>query len=460
MRVSLGGARQHSTYIVVVILLATALLFGGSSRPEVLSTTLVRLVATLALAYAIATSSMRPSKEGWFLITVFCLIGIQLCPLPYELWSNLPGREVEKAIVSLLPEKRPWEPISFYPLGTWNALLSWLPPAATFWLARRCDTAQRTLAMLLVASIGMFSALLGLVQMGQGESSLLRFYAITNPDAAVGFFANRNHDAALLAASTVIILWWSGAAGSAKLPRARRRILGLAAAGSLLTGLIATGSRAGIALGLAGFVVSLCFFQRDWLRTAPKRYLLAAGAGLITSVCVSWALFHGLLARLFATSPADDLRFIVLPDLLHIARDVFPAGAGYGTFDATYRIYERVETMRSTYLNHAHNDLVELVIEGGLPALGMLALSLVWVARCLWRLKNFSAEPALQKAAVAATLVMVLLLLHSLLDYPLRTPALSCVFALCAAVLSSAVATKKPPEDETVGFVDSSKGAG
>ena len=48
-----------------------------------------------------------------------------------------------------------------------------------------------------------------LLQMMGGADSPLRFYAVTNPDRAVGFFANANHHAALLYCAIPFAVSWA-----------------------------------------------------------------------------------------------------------------------------------------------------------------------------------------------------------------------------------------------------------
>ncbi len=52
--------------------------------------------------------------------------------------------------------------------------------------------------------MGAGSALLGLLQLANGPGSSLYFYEETNRTEAVGFFANRNHFAAMIYCITVM----------------------------------------------------------------------------------------------------------------------------------------------------------------------------------------------------------------------------------------------------------------
>ena len=82
-------------------------------------------------------------------------------------------------------------------------------------------------------------------------------------------------------------------------------------------------------------------------------------------------------------------------------------------------------------MNHAHNDWLELILTGGLPALALLIVAIT--AFCL-RARQLSARRLDHFAEVRlAWLGMVLIGLAavaSLGDYPLRVPSLSCFFVV------------------------------
>lgn len=86
-------------------------------------------------------------------------------------------------------------------------------------------------------------------------------------------------------------------------------------------------------------------------------------------------------------------------------------------------------------MNHAHNDWLELLLETGIPGMALAALLLFWGARrarAIWRAEDRD------RFAQAAVIAVTTMLLHSLVDYPLRTAALSAVFAACIALISGA----------------------
>ena len=105
-----------------------------------------------------------------------------------------------------------------------------------------------------------------------------------------------------------------------------------------------------------------------------------------------------------------------------------------------YATVEKEEAATFEYANRAHNDLVEVLLETGLMGLGLLVAFLFWFAK---RTYSVSAAPirtdhnlqiTLQRSA---TLIILLLLAHSLVDYPLRTTALSSILVFFCAVLAN-----------------------
>ena len=89
-------------------------------------------------------------------------------------------------------------------------------------------------------------------------------------------------------------------------------------------------------------------------------------------------------------------------------------------------------------MNHAHNDWLELWLTGGIPAIVLLVAFLAWLVAAIVRVWK-SGEPdapTLDRAlAQAASIVIVLLLLHSTVDFPLRIAAVTVLFAIACAYL-------------------------
>jgi O-antigen ligase len=113
--------------------------------------------------------------------------------------------------------------------------------------------------------------------------------------------------------------------------------------------------------------------------------------------------------------------------------DYLPAGSGLGSFRKVYRLYESPGTVTNEYVIHAHNDYAELALELGVPGVILMALFLAWWAGAAWAVFGRSEGSPFARAAAIASAA---LLAHSLVDFPLRTAALSTCFAMCLALLA------------------------
>ena len=123
---------------------------------------------------------------------------LQLIPLPPAIWTVLPNRVPEKEVFELLDRDLPWLPISISPTATWLSALSLLVPLCIFVGTSLLDYRERRRLSLVIVAVTLLSIFLGLGQVSQSVSGSLPLSVVSTSSEAVGFFANRNHFAALL----------------------------------------------------------------------------------------------------------------------------------------------------------------------------------------------------------------------------------------------------------------------
>jgi O-antigen ligase len=155
--------------------------------------------------------------------------------------------------------------------------------------------------------------------------------------------------------------------------------------------------------------------------------IAAAAAILVAAISLSRA---EALERFLTGSISDDPRALYTPTIVEIAKDFFPVGSGFGSFDPVYRYYEPFELLRNLYLNHAHNDWLELVVTGGLPAVLLALCFVAWAAPRAGRAMAAGHGFRSHGFARLACATIAIMLASSLVDYPLRTPLLGALFAL------------------------------
>jgi O-antigen ligase len=137
--------------------------------------------------------------------------------------------------------------------------------------------------------------------------------------------------------------------------------------------------------------------------------------------------------RIAGLDAGSDTRIRALPVVLALIRSYAPWGSGLGSFDQVYRLHEPDNLLSPFYLNHAHNDWLELALTGGLPAVLLLALSLAGLARSMIGLgAGHRHDRRAILLARVGLVIIVILGVASISDYPLRTPLLACLGATAA----------------------------
>ena len=144
------------------------------------------------------------------------------------------------------------------------------------------------------------------------------------------------------------------------------------------------------------------------------------------------AIGSGAIGAKFEDAPNS--RGNMTPVTLAAADIMAPTGSGLGSFAPVYAMHQPDRYTSTTWVNHAHNDYAELYLELGIPGIFLLALFLIWFARSgyrIWR-KRTESDTLIGQAA---WLSIALVLLHSFVDYPLRTAAMASIFAMAVALV-------------------------
>ena len=252
-------------------------------------------------------------------------------------------------------------------------------------------------------------------------------YAQTNTGSLVGWFANRNHEAAMLLALIA----------PAAILAASRDWTRWIGGGFLLLAIVAigaVGSRAGIVLAAPVVVLTglVLLRHRGWAR---RRW---AVAGFLALAAVS-ALTVALLAATpilnrFGPDTGPEFRYRAWPLIWREASLHLPFGSGVGSFDRVYRAIEPLWFVGPKFFNHAHNDYLEIWLESGWFGAAALAAVATWFAVAATR----AWSPRGSSLARAASVGVLALAAMSWSDYPLRTEAAATLFAFLLATTAPA----------------------
>ncbi|WP_066560172.1 O-antigen ligase family protein [Croceicoccus bisphenolivorans] len=444
-----AGSVAGRIWLLAVFVTVTMLL-GGTSRYD--SGRLILLLPLGCLFAALGSSIVDwraiPRLPLLFVSGIVLLLMIQLVPLPFAIWSALPGREPVAALASAMGLEQAY-PLSLAPYRTLNALAGTplLFAALTIAAAQGDAAPRRVLAA--VALLAIASATVGLLQIAL-PTQVFYLYERTNIGSPVGLFANSNH-AALC--NVLGILALAGLLAIRPQDRAMRWLAPVGIAGLTLVNLV-NGSRAGfMATAIAITASSVALFLAA--RTLPQSGRFARRPGQLAVIalgCLAAIWLAGAAAvlsgrvpamdQLLTHSPLDDIRFALMPTLLTMAQTYWPIGTGIGAFEDAFYIHEPTALVGPTYVNMAHNDFLQLVIEGGLPWLALFTAAASGAGLALVRLHRANRLPTGSLVLIAAAVAV--LIVTSSVEYAMRDPIFEIIAIMALAATCRAARAAKP----------------
>jgi O-antigen ligase len=463
-----GSESASRAALVVLVLLAVAAPWPfGSAHPL-----LARGIAIVALLVSL-TALAFPSRHFGLprrLLVLFLglwLLGVvQLIPLPQALHRLLaPG----SATVWY-----PADPVAAAVLGGGTHPLSLDPQATARWLAFASGLVAITLLsapglrrrrVALVAAVAIVAgavvvAVYGVVARLAFGNKLYGVLAVPTV-APFGPFVSKNHFAGYVEmAACLAIGLASGLADEARRGpeplswlegrRGSRAVFAWGAAAVLVLAVPVSLSRGGVvslAAGLAAFAALRARMHRSQQKRRARLILplagLAAAAIGVALVLPSEATDRVQTLADASTDLSGSYRIGLWKDSLRLAAANPLFGSGLGAYqDAIPRFKSDAAKLR---IEHAENDYLELLVEGGLTGVVLLGL-LAFGASALLRERLRDEPHRLTRALRAGALAgVVALLVHSAFDFNLRIPSNALLFAVLAAL---ALAPNEPANGE------------
>jgi hypothetical protein len=454
---------EGPVYLASVLMLFASVVLGGATQSGSLGDVALQFLAVPALVLASWVWLDRLDvrrRDGWgresgvadlalaaaMGACALVIILAQVLPLYGNLgWGGVSARIAAAGGMGLKDSHTGSSSID--PAASLAAVAGVVPPLALFLLVSSLGIERRLRLIGWFVVFGLACLALGVLQVLQGPDSSLRFFAISNRTEAIGFFANRNHFAAQLYSTLLLTVAWS--ATQAKRPFSprsptSRKMLWLAGmfcvALLLLSGLALARSRAGILFVLLAAAAIIAMsptlvvaFGRKG-RRVHRLFFVAVAAVLLL---VGYLGADRFLQR-FDAGLVDQIRAMLNTVTYEAMRDALPFGTGLGTFPSIYAVYEKSQNLRPEYVNRAHDDWLEFPLEAGVAGILLMVLFLAWFGLFLfrvWMRPSTGQDVRVCIAQQCASLVVLFLLLHSVVDYPLRTSTMLAYFAACCGLM-------------------------
>jgi O-antigen ligase len=276
----------------------------------------------------------------------------------------------------------------------------------------------------LVAAL--LSAVYALLQYFGASERFVPWISATALGEAYGNLRQRNQLASLMAIGLASLFWFARQGWTA-----RQVALPLFV---LATGSAASGSRTG---ALQWLVLTILVV----LWRGPRQRALAgtAAGGLVAYVALAallpaaleyfWGVSGPSLFARFASESGCGSRRVLWSNVLHLIGEHPWSGWGWGELDYAHYMTLYPGARFCDILDNAHSFPLHMAVELGVPAAFLICGTLLWaiVRIAPWR----EADPARQLALT----VLAVILLHSLLEYPLWYGPFQMAFGLALGVL-------------------------
>ena len=419
-------------------------LTGGSSRADVNSLALLRPVAVIFSGVAIWTLRKEHIIAHRILVVTACLSLLLVCaylvPLPRFIWVLLPNHPVAIEVAQVAHLGWDFRPAAVVPNGGLNSLFSLFIPICVLLLAAQLTREEKFRLLPVLIALLLASGLLGLLQVIGDAQSPFYTYRITNNGSAVGLLANRNHQAVLLAMLFPMLAVYAAIGRR----RANQQTYGvyfaIFAALVLIPLILVTGSRAGLVLGAFAIISAFMLYRKPG--SIGWRIWLSGTAVVTLGLLTALLSRAEALQRLVDTEELDGSRAQFWKPLIDLSGSYFPVGYGPGGFAENYAMVEPKRLLDSTYLNRAHNDWLELYASFGLAGLLVAVASLVMLLWfCRWTIAYRKDQTREAMFARLGMLMLAIMAMASVVDYPLRTPIFSALFVIACVWAAGARTT-------------------
>ncbi len=294
--------------------------------------------------------------------------------------------------------------------------------------------------------LGVLVGVLGLAQKATFNGKLLWFWEpMSYSTNAFGPFVNRNHFAGWMLLALMLSVgylfgrlshrassrsgWrdhvlWIGS------PEGTPVILSAVAILVMACSLVWTMSRSGIAgAGVAAVIMTGAAMYRSKMRTmrlAFAGYLLLVVAGV-----VAWRGTDTLFAW-YGNTRTLEWRFDLWKDTLPALKDFWVTGSGLNTYDTLMLSYPRTDM--AWMPRQAHNDYLQLAVEGGLLVCVPVFVLIIAVGRTIVARMKEPQDEMTWWIRMGATAGICGIAVQEITEFSLQIPGVALLFATCVAL--------------------------
>lgn len=401
----------------------------------------------------------RNNKPTWLIrVTIVLLLSpvwlglLYLVPLSSEIWRSLAGRDFYFSALQSLQIPLPDSfSLSLTPDATWASALAGVPTVAMFLVAMVLPFKKIKTLLMLMLVVAAVQVLLSVFQLALGQNSYF-YFDIKHTTATIGSFANRNHLANFfvmcLPISIFLLLENSKMTGSSNSRSTNesfkriKQVFLLFIGFSFILILLSTQSRGGAISGFIALSLSACIYlltQNSHVSSKLRLIYFAAGVAFVGLALLANGI-EGIQARFGAKLITDaEVRNTISQAALTAASNFWPWGSGLGSFEAVFPRFQPVHNFGGRdYIEHAHNDYAQIIMELGLFGVVLMLGFVVLVLNQAYQfIRIYRLEAAFPKNAVMQCfcgISLIAFLLHCWVEFNMHIPALAITAAFLGGV--------------------------
>jgi len=327
---------------------------------------------------------------------------------------------------------------SAYPHDTISQTLLYCAYALLCFLSGQAlvRTAQARKLAVILSLYGFALAAFALLQ-GIAPNGKLYWYRLPHQGGWIyGPYVNHNHYAGLMELLVPIPLILS----LTRLADDKERIAAGVAAAVMVGTIFLSGSRGGMLAIFVELAVLAVMLLRERKRIIRLTVASAAFAAVL-ALMLTWLGGKELTNRVSSISSesrteiSGGMRTTIDRDAIHMFRYRPVLGWGLGTFPVVYPEFRSFYT--NFFVNEAHNDYLQLLVEMGLVGFGVMIWFLIVLYRRAVPKIGYWMTDVSGAVTLACTLGFTGILVHSLFDFNLQIPANAALFYVFCAIAAA-----------------------
>jgi Tfp pilus assembly protein PilF/O-antigen ligase len=371
-----------------------------------------------------------------------------LSPATYEIYKQ----------TLLVADPSAWIPLSLNPKATLKEFFRFSAYAAfyivTVQLLTRKEFFKRT--VFIIAICASFISFFGIIQHLISNNKIYWFRELTQGGVPFGPYVNRNHYAGFMEMLFPIViglfLFYKPHVSYTSLREKIAELFNLEKTNIyLLLGFsaILIGTSVFLSLSRSGIIslsVSMVFFGFMLLvhDIHRKRAMIIIIVCTLIALSVGWFGWGPIIDRFKELYPVEgdisEFRPIIWNDSRQLVKDFFLTGSGFGSYVSIYPLYKTLTT--KLVVDHAHNDYIELLSNGGIIAFLLGTWFVASVVIKSFRVYTKRHELLSLYLFIGSMTGILSLLIHSFTDFNLYIGANGLYFFFLLGLIVSASHTR------------------